>query len=905
MDQNKNTFWTLPAEGVIELLGGNVKAGLTKHEAQRRIEQFGYNVLPKAEPISPIYIFLSQFSSIITITLLVALFISAALGEYIDAIAIIIILILNATIGFIQEYSAEKSLEQLKKLITATSVVLRDGQYKEIDVEELVPGDIIQLHTGDKVPVDGRIINASNLVTEEAALTGESTPVHKISEPIKDPSAPVADRKNMVFTGTLVSSGKALIIATATGAQTQLGTIAQLLKKEKPEQTSFQKELARLEKKLVFFCIIVALTVFAIGLFRGFSLFEIILTSLSLAVASIPEGLPVVTTIALAFGIQRMARRQVLIRKLPTVETLGSTSVICTDKTGTLTENKMVATTMWLNEQFIQISGSGYEQAGVFTENNSIIDVEQSPNLLFALKIGVLVSGAQLTQRKEDPVVGDPTEGALLIMAAKAGLRKQDLEKQYKLIKENPFDSTRKRASSLREDIQNNEIFLFAQGAPERIIEKSSHIKIDNSVITFDAYKQNIENILHDFAQQGLRVLALAYKKLENKNNVDDIADLENNLIFVGLVGIMDPAREEVSDAIQKCQSAGIKVVMITGDHKETATAIAKHLDIYKNGDYVLTGNELEEMNDEQFQKIVQKVTVYARTTPAQKIKIVKAWKALGNIVAMTGDGVNDAPALKAADIGIAMGTTGTEVTKEASDMILLDDNFKSIVNAVEEGRTIYTNIVKFVEYIFASNLSEVLIIIFDTIVAVKDPSGATFVSLLPIQILWLNFVTDGPPAISLTFDPVSKAIMRQPPRDPKQPILTPRLIIELIIIAITLASGTLFTSHLSLKEGILVAHTMAFTQLVVLEFVRLYMVRKAYNLSFFSNKWLIIALASSFVLQLLVVYVPFLQPIFKTTYLGFNHWVLIALVALSVFVVNNILFYVLQTVGISKNKGH
>ncbi|NGX63063.1 MAG: Calcium-transporting ATPase [Candidatus Anoxychlamydiales bacterium] len=873
MHQNER-WWSKSIEDICHEFQTDSHNGLTSIDAKQRLEKFGSNKLPEPKKISAFKIFLNQFSSFIIWILIIAALIAGFLGEIFDSLAIGVIVLFNAILGFIQEYRAESSLAELKKLASPTCKVIRDGKLQTISSYDLVCGDLVLLESGDLIPADGRFIQIYQLVTGEATLTGESSSIYKIKSPLPAKDLAIGDRKNMAFMGTVVTSGKGYMIVTQTGLKTELGKIASMLEVKKEEKTPLQLRLAKLGLKLIYLFLGIVVIVFFLGILRKNPLFNMFLTSLSLAVAAIPEGLPAVVTVALAIGVRKMAKRKALIRRLPSVETLGCTSVICTDKTGTLTQNKMLVKKIWVNERFIDITGIGYEPKGDFKYDQKIIDPQKSFELLKLLQTATLCNSANLNLINDTwEIVGDPTEGALLVAAQKAGLKKIDLEKQYPLLDEIPFDSERKKMSVLRKT--NEENILFLKGAFDVLLKSSSKILINGETILLtNELKQKISDANNLFTNQGLRVLAIAYRNL-SQDKID--ISFEKDLIFVGLIAMIDPPRPEVKEAIQTCKNAGIRTVMITGDYKGTAVAIAKELNMLEDQSIALSSEELTQMDDKTLINLIDKISVYSRVSAEHKLRIVKAFKAKKQIVAMTGDGVNDAPAIKEADIGISMGITGTDVTKEASDMIILDDNFASIVNAVEEGRGIYDNIIKFVSYLLCSNIAEILVIFIGMALDFKDPEGHPFVSLTAIQLLWINLVTDGFPAIALGMDPVDPKAMDRPPRDPSKPILNLKFNLQLFAIGIIIAIGALVACHFGLRTSANLARTMAFSALIMLEFVRIQMVRSKYNIGFFSNPWLIVALASSLFLLLIVVYIPPLQIIFKTVPLGFIEWGFIA----------------------------
>lgn len=889
MEPKNVTWWNQSPENVCLNLQTDLHKGLTNKEAEKRLKEFGPNQLPEQKRVSPLTLLISQFSSFIVWTLIVAALIAGFLGEWIDATAIGVIVILNALLGFFQEYRAEKSLAALRKMATPFSKVIRNGELQTLPSEKIVPGDLVLIEAGDRIPADGRIIQSIELSTQEAALTGESMPVHKIALPIEKPSLAVGDKKNMGFLGTVAVSGKGYLVVTETGLQTELGKIASLLQEGKEEQTPLQIRLEELGHRLVWICLGVVALVFALGFFRGTPLVENLLISISLAVAAIPEGLPAIVTVALSIGVRKMAKRNALVRRLPSVETLGCTTVICTDKTGTLTQNEMVVRSIWVNDRFIDVTGVGYHPEGDFEINHAKINQQDIHELMMALKIGTLCNSAELhqNQQKTWSIAGDPTEGALLTAAGKANLFKQDLERENPIITEIPFDSERKRMSVARQTLEGS--VLFIKGATDVILSHSESILLNGKIEPLtEENKKKILDANAYLASQALRVLAVGYRPLPQDVKIDH--SMENQLILVGLVAMMDPPRPEVKKSIETCKNAGITPVMITGDHKETAIAVAKELKLMNEGAVALTGAELEQMDDQSLIDKVRKIAIYARTSAAHKLRIVRAWKSLGEVVAMTGDGVNDAPAIKEADIGVAMGITGTDVTKEASDMVILDDNFASIVNAVEEGRGIYDNIIKFVNYLMSSNIAELLVIFLGMFLGFRDPLGNPFVSLSAVQLLWLNLVTDGFPAITLGLDPVDPTAMNRPPRKSSDSIFPLRFAIQLFVTSFVIALGTLISCHYGLRQSAELAQTMAFTTLVVLELVRVQMVRSQYHMSIFSNPFIILALISSLLLQLLVVYTPFLQTVFGTVSLNPTEWGVILIVAIAVWLFSSLI---------------
>jgi Ca2+-transporting ATPase len=694
------------------------------------------------------------------------------LHEYIDGAVIIAILIVNAFLGFFQEYKAEKAIESLKKMAALQATVIRDGRKMKINSNGLVPGDVIVFESGDRISADARIIEGYLLEVMESSLTGESHSVRKDSAPIEN-TATLGDMKNMVFGGTNVTSGSGKAVVVRTGMDTEMGKIAESIESVEDDETPLQKKLDLLGRRLGILTLITCGTIIAFGIFKGGGLLEMIMVGVSLAVAAVPEGLPIVVTIALALGVKRMVGQNALVKRLSSAETLGCTTVICTDKTGTLTRNEMTVTKLFVNDTIIDITGTGYGTSGRFMASGEEID-PLSAELL--LRIGALNNDAALSEK--GGVIGDPTEACLIVSAAKAGLESPILKERFPRIHEIPFDSGRKRKSTVHRS--NGELVMYTKGAPDVVLKCSSRIDTGGKVSSLtDHTRDMIMEINRQFASQALRVLAFAYKPLGAGKEVDE-SD-ENDLIFVGLQGIIDPPREEVRSAIHRSRSAGIRSVMITGDYALTAQAIAHQLDI--EGDAV-SGEQLEDMDDDALKKTVKETSIFSRVNPEHKIRIVRALRETGEVVAMSGDGINDAPALKEADIGIAMGITGTDVTKETADMVLLDDRYTSIVKAVEQGRGIYENIKKFVNYLLSSNLGEVLILFMAMLIGFRDSSGTVVMPLLATQILWMNLVTDGLPAVAIGVDPIRKGIMDAAPRSPDEPIITKDMAMNIVAIS-------------------------------------------------------------------------------------------------------------------------
>jgi Ca2+-transporting ATPase len=873
-------WWYADKNEVARQLNTDVEDGLALQEVNDRQQKYGPNQLIEKKGRSAISLFLDQFKDFMIWVLIGAAMVSGFLQEWVDAIAIIGIVILNAILGFIQEFRAEKSLAALKKLSSPTSKVIRNGKHHLIPSNEIVPGDLVEMEAGDYVPADSRIVYATgNMSTLEASLTGESTPVSKSAAALADENAALADRSNMLYMGTSVVSGKSRAIITETGMNTELGKIAGMIQQIEDTTTPLQQKLKEFGKIIIVVVFILVGLIFMIGYLRGEEVLGLFLTAVSLAVAAIPEGLPAVVTIALALGVQRMVKRHCIIRKLPSVETLGCTSVICSDKTGTLTKNEMTVQVVYHAGQYFNITGIGYAPEGDFMQDNHKIETSSFPGLIKLISGSVLCNGAQLV--KEGGVykiIGDPTEGALLTMAAKANLDKKSLVSDYPFIEEIPFDSDRKKMTIIRQ--KGNGFIAFVKGAPDILLSNCTHIE-EEQVVPFDQQKRELVMQANSgLADKAMRILAVAYREYESLPNSLDAADIEKELTFLGLVAMIDPPRPEVKLAMQECRSAGIRSVMITGDHKNTAVAIARDLGFYQPDSLAFTGEELDRMTQDEFVKHVDRTAVYARVSPEHKLRIVKAWRDKGQIVAMTGDGVNDAPAVKEADIGVAMGITGTDVTKEVSEMIITDDNFASIVAAVEEGRGIYDNIRKFIHYLLSCNVGEILVMLVASVIRWPVP-------LLPIQILWINLVTDGLPALALGVDPTDKNIMKRPPRLKNESVLTRQMGGLILIQGTFIAFCSLLAYYLVYfveGESIERARTASFIVLACSQLFHSFNCRSniesIFTLGILTNSKLVYANLISFVLQMSVVYIPFLQVVFKTQPLGWFDWLLVLVIS-------------------------
>lgn len=861
--------------------------GLTEEEVQERLKVYGYNELIEKKKKSPLILLLRQFTNFLVLILLVASGISLIFGELVDFVTILLIVILSGVLGFIQEYKAEEALEALKKIAVPMATVLRGGLEKRIPAKEIVPGDIVLVSAGDKVPADCRIIEAINLQVDEAPLTGESTPVEKDLSSLPE-ETPLGDRKNMLFYGTVVTYGRGKGVVVATGMQTEFGKIAGLLQEVEERKTPLQENLDKTSKSLGFYILILCGLIAVLGIFKGHPLWQMFLWGVALAVAVIPEALPAVVTISLALGVKRMVKRHALIRKLPAVETLGSVSVICSDKTGTLTKNEMTVTKIWLNNTFLEVTGTGYVPEGQFLINGKPLSKKRE-DLELLLKAGVLCNDASLVwEENRWKILGDPTEGALIVLGAKAKFFKDALIATYPRVGEIPFTSERKRMTTVH-IISQGEKVVFCKGAPEVLLSFCDYLLVDNCEKRLtESEKERIREIVIEMAKEGLRVIGLAYKVLKAHQSLKiSEKEIEKELILIGLVGMIDPPREEAKEAVKICQSAGIKPVMITGDHKITAMAIAKELGILREGEKAFSGEELERISEKELEAEVENISVYARVSPEHKLKIVKAFQSKNRIVAMTGDGVNDAPALKAADIGIAMGITGTDVAKEASDMILLDDNFATIVAAVEEGRTIFTNIRKYLVYLLTGNMGTVVGLTLALLAGLPLP-------LVAVQILYINLLMDGAPAVALGVEPSEPGIMNKPPRDPKEGIFNryALLFIPLMGTFIGLWALGFFVYTLN-THSLPKAMTMFFATIITLRLVNALNCRSSevpiFKLGLFTNRWLILALLSSFGLMLLAIYLPFMQKAFKTYPLSLKDWLMIGGAAFSVFTVEEL----------------
>jgi Ca2+-transporting ATPase len=890
------------------------KEGLSSDQAEKRLEEYGPNELEERGIRSPWSVLLGQFTDTMVIILIIAAVISFFLGETTDAIMILIIVILNAILGFTQEYRAEKAIAALKKMSVPTVRVRRDGQIKEVEAISLVPGDIVLFEAGDRVPADCRVVESVNLRAEEAALTGESVPVDKVAKKLEDEKMPIGDQKNMVFMGTAITYGRGSAVVVETGMNTELGNIADMLQQVTDEKTPLQRRMDELGKWLAVAAFVLVAIVFAVGVWRGGALDEMFLTAVGLAVAAVPEGLVAVVTIALALGAQRMVKRNALIRKLPAVETLGSITTICSDKTGTLTENRMTVTVLDIAGTRLDLT-TKMEKTGATLKKDQTPIVEPDRDLSLLLAGGALANDATLQENEEGEgyhTIGDPTEGALVVASARLGLWKEKLDQLMPRVAEVPFTSERKRMSTVHEinremeleleddpykylldSLPENKYVVFTKGAVDSLLNICDRVWTEGNIEEINGdWLSRIEEANNNLAKEGMRVLGVAMNCIDEVPEKDQ-EQLENNLIFIGLTGMIDPPRPEVRDAVAECRTAGIRPVMITGDHPYTALHIARDLGIVQSvegkddNELVITGKQLAEMSVDDLDDVVMDVSAYARVSPEHKVKIVEALKNRGQIIAMTGDGVNDAPALKRSDIGVAMGITGTDVSKEASDMVLLDDNFATIVHAIEEGRTIYDNIRKFIKYTMSSNIGEIFVMLVAPLLGLPIPLNA-------IQILWINLVTDGLPGLALGIEPTAPDTMKRPPHPPTESVLARGLGKYMILIGplmgIVALLPELLNNFTAMEFSGATWRTMVFSTLALAQMGNALAIRSdrltIFQLGIFTNPALIGAVVLTFALQMAVIYVPFLQNIFDTTALTFGQLMLSLGLSMIVFIV-------------------
>ena len=915
--QKQRTPYQQPFEKVVAELGADLRNGLTQAEARSRLERYGRNELTAKEPVPAWRKFLAQFQDPLVILLLVATIISATLWLYerdsalpYEAIVIFAVVLLNAILGYVHEARAESAIAALRQISAAHARVIRDGKQESIVATEVVPGDLLLIEEGDTISADARVVQSTALQTAEAALTGESLPVSKDAAQI-DEEVGIGDRHNMVFSGTIVTYGHGRAVVTVTGMQTQMGCIAGMLEEAAPETTPLQRELAHVGKLLGYVVIVIAVVMIAtiiivedISSFSG--IFDVLILGVALAVAAVPEGLPAVVTTVLSLGVQRMARRNAIVRHLSAVETLGSANVIASDKTGTLTKNEMTVRSVVTASGRVTLTGTGYTPGGEVTSAaGGPIDDVVRPELARALAVADYANNAVLQQQDGRwTIQGDPTEGALIVAARKAGLSAETLDGRLPRIAEVPFSSTRKLMTTIHLDAEHEEhVLVFTKGAPDVLLARcSQEVFGDGTRPLTPQRRTEILECNEELATEALRTLGVALRSLPRKELRGEVDErVEQDLAFAGLIGMIDPPRAEAKDAVARAHGAGIRTIMITGDHPRTATVIAEELGVITGSEKThapaVTGAELEKMTDETLDQTVKGVSIYARVNPEHKLRIVKALQRAGAVVAMTGDGVNDAPALKTADIGLAMGITGTDVSKEAADMVLADDNFATIVAAVEEGRAIFSNIRKFLRYLLSSNIGEVMtmflgVVLADTI-GLNAPAGTVVLPLLATQLLWINLVTDGAPALALGVDPVRDRVMQKPPRSRDEGVITGRMWFGIIFVGVVFAAGTLLVIDWSLPGGLIpgsgslrYAQTMAFTTMVFFSIFTVFNARSDDRSAFadlWSNKWLWGAVALSVLLQVAVVYLPFLQQAFSTVSLSPGDWLRCAVVASSV----------------------
>ena len=849
--------------------------GLTGAEAARRLAEHGPNELQVAGGATWQSLLLDQFKNVLILVLLVAIGLSAFLGHAIEAIAISVIVLFAVLLGFVQEFRAERAIQALHRMAAPLATVLRDGREIAIPARELVPGDVVLLTAGNKIPADGRLLEAVNLQVEEAALTGESAPVEKQTAPLPSHDSALGDRTNLVFAGTAATYGRGRGIVTATGMQTEFGKIASMLQEVETGQTPLQQNLDRVGRSLAIAGGVVILFIVAIGLWRGQPFIEMLIFGIALAVAVVPEALPAVVTISLAIGVQRMVKRNALMRRLPAVETLGSTSIICSDKTGTLTKDEMTVLKLAAGDRVFEAAGIGYEPQGRFSFDGQ--EIVPPGELLRLLQAGVLVSDAAIVRDEQEgawSIKGDPTEGAIVVAAAKAGLQKAALDAEHPRTHEIPFSSETKRMSTLHDGPAGS--LACMKGAPEIVLQACTRRATAAGDVELDEIaRRSILDLAEQQAGEALRMLAVADKPGA------EIATMERDMTFLGLVGMIDPPRPEARAAIATCNAAGIKVAMITGDHPLTAQAVARELGLLRTG-HVVTGAELERLDDGELERQAPSIEVYARVSPADKLRVVTAYQRIGQIVAMTGDGVNDAPALKKADVGIAMGITGTDVSREAAAMTLLDDNFASIVAAVEEGRVIFGNIKKYLMYLLSSNIGEIGLMVGASVAGYPLP-------LTAVQLLYINLATDGLPALALAVDPPEPGLMERPPRSPRRGIFTRSVVMLMLVGGVWSALVNLGLFAWELQSGRSLEHsmTMTFVSLVLIQFFKAYNFRSDRTSAFhrpFANRWLNMAIAWELLLLALIVYIPLLQTPFETFSLSAVDWAIVTVAAFTVF---------------------
>ena len=899
-----------PIEQLVADFAAHLERGLTGQEARERLSKHGSNELTERPRPGFWALLADQFNNYLVIILVIAALVSLALGEYVDSIAIMVIVALNAVVGVVQESKAEQALAALQKMAAPQAQVIRDGHQVTVPGREIVCGDIVLLEAGNYVPADVRLFESFNLKVEEASLTGESVPVEKDPAVVLDQEIPLGDRRNTAFMGTLITYGRGKGLVTCTGMNTQIGLIAQMIQSFEDEATPLQKKLEHLGKVLGTACLAICAVVFVYGLFRDTRITEmaslglvgyleaerkdiinLFMTAVSLAIAAVPEGLPAIVTICLALGMQRMIKHHALIRKLPAVETLGCATVICSDKTGTLTQNQMTVVQAWAGGRRFRITGEGYAPTGAFFMGEEPFDARANPDAAALLQGAIACNDARLEERPDESggrswtIIGDPTEGAMIVAAAKGGYLQDDLAKAMPRVQEIPFDSERKRMTTLHRNDGSGEsasgfayppLAAIVKGAPDVVLELCDAMLDGGRVVELtQAMRGTILDQNRDMASGALRVLGVAFRPLDAIPSPVSPATVEANLVFVGLLGMIDPPRPEVIEALKVAKGAGLRTVMVTGDYKDTAVAIARDIGLHTPGGLVLTGTEIDRLSDEELAGHVDRLDVCCRVSPQHKTRIVEAFKSRDHVVAMTGDGVNDAPALKRANIGVAMGITGTDVAKQTADMVLTDDNFASIVSAIEQGRIIYSNIRKFVYFLLACNVGEILIVFGAMLVGMPMP-------LRPVQLLWLNLVSDGAPALALGLEKGDDDIMTQPARSPKEPVIDRDMALGIGVVGVVDMIAILAVFYLAMQrypEHLEAAQTIAFVTLCTSELIRAFAARSEYHsvfsIGFFSNRWMVGAVALSFVLVLAVVYVPFLAPFFDAVPLSADDWLL------------------------------
>lgn len=899
-----SSWHSMEVEQVVKELDTDPHKGLTEEDVKRRLEKYGANELKREDAVSPFTLFVNQFKNVLIIILLIAIGLSAAVGEVVDAAIIGVIVVFCAVLGFFQEYKAERALEALKKMLSPTITVLRGGKEEEVPTKDLVPGDILLLEAGDKIPADARIIENHSLKCDEAPLTGESVPIGKVLKSLGD--VPVSDRKNMIFTGTTVTYGRAKAAVTSTGMGTELGKIAEEVTAVKTEKTPLEKRTEEIGKWLGIICFGICFLVAGISIVREFLtgkvdlafIITMVMFAVSLAVAAVPEALAAIVTGALAIGMHQMAKRNALIRKMPAVETLGCITVICSDKTGTLTKGEMTVRKIFAGGKIVEVTGAGYEPVGELRGAGKI-NVEENEPIRKLLLGGLLCNDSVLENAEGKWIIkGDPTEGALVVAAVKAGFHETKVRMENSRVEEFPFSSERKRMTTIHQ-MSDGKRVAFMKGAPEAVLQGCTHILAEDGIRELnEADKSGILKANEDMAQAALRVLGFAFRNCSDNSECTE-ESLERDMIFVGLTGMIDPPRGEAIEAIAVCKQIHIKPVMITGDHKLTAVAIAREMGIYHEGDIVMVGEELAKMTEDELKKIVHKVTVYARVSPTDKLKIVKAWKNRGEVVAMTGDGVNDAPALKHADIGIAMGITGTEVAKEAADMVLSDDNFATIIKAIEQGRWIYDNIKKYLTFLMRCNITEVVVI--GGVVLI---SGPDYLPLLPAAILYMNLATDGLPALALGIAPPDPDIMQRPPRDPKESVFSWDVRI-FILFALFIEIPFFFYIFYAELSDIKYARTEIFFLFIFIELI-IALNFRSMRYSIFKvppHKWLVLALVWEITMLFVLIQFPSVRSAFGIDKLSLSGLGIILGFGIIVFISMEVLKAILSKIMVIRQR--